>query len=184
VQKLPVETLGTSRVIRTGRSRLDAGLRPSHADGAWHGYCDQEGATSVTQPKEFDMTTRNMHLSALAAAALAATMTLAGCDQPSGSDSAATPPPPRTADKLATTTEDAVAKMPDATDDAAVTTKVKTALLAEPGLRSLEIHVDTKDGVVTLSGTPDSVTSRNRAKEVALGVAGVKSVVDQMSTKS
>jgi len=134
------------------------------------------------------MTTRNIPLSALAAA-LAATMMLTACDQPSRSGSAATPP--RTADKLAASTdklaastENAAAKVADATDDAAVTTKVKTALLAEPGLRSLEIHVDTKDGVVTLSGTPDSATSRDRAKEVTLGVAGVKNVVDQMRTKS
>ena len=134
------------------------------------------------------MTIRNIPLSALAAA-LAATMMLTACDQPSRSGSAATPP--RTADKLAASTdklaastENAVAKVADATDDAAVTTKVKTALLAEPGLRSLEIHVDTKDGVVTLSGTPDSATSRDRAKEVTLGVAGVKNVVDQMRTKS
>jgi osmotically-inducible protein OsmY len=134
------------------------------------------------------MKTRNIHLSAFAAASFAALM-LAACDQPSKSGSAATPP--RTADKLAASTdklaastENAAAKVADATDDAAVTTKVKTALLAEPGLRSLEIHVDTKDGVVTLSGTPDSAISRDRAKEVTLGVAGVKNVVDQMRTKS
>ena len=76
-------------------------------------------------------------------------------------------------------------KMASTTDDAAVTTKVKAALLAEPGLRSMEIHVDTKDGVVTLTGTPDSsAASRDKAVVVARNVAGVKDVVDQMASKS
>jgi osmotically-inducible protein OsmY len=75
-------------------------------------------------------------------------------------------------------------KVASATDDAAVTTKVKAALLAEPGLRSMEIHVDTKDGVVTLTGSPDTAANRDRAVVIARNVAGVKDVVDQMASKS
>ena len=58
------------------------------------------------------------------------------------------------------------------------------ALLAEPGLRSLQISVDTKNAAVTLSGSVDSSVSRDRAKEVASSVAGVSTVVDQLTVKS
>src|SRR5436190_7679343 len=69
-------------------------------------------------------------------------------------------------------------------DDTALTTKVKAAILAEPGLHSMDIGVDTKDAVVTLSGTVDSPPLKERAKQVASSVSGVRSVVDNLSTKS
>jgi len=54
-----------------------------------------------------------------------------------------------------------------AVDDAAITAKVKTAIMAEPGLKSMEINVDTKDAVVTLTGTVPSAPLKDRAKEIA-----------------
>lgn len=75
-------------------------------------------------------------------------------------------------------------KVATAVDDGAITAKVKAALLAEPGLSSLQISVDTKNATVTLSGAVDTPTSRDRAKQVASSVAGVSSVVDQLTVKS
>ena len=75
-------------------------------------------------------------------------------------------------------------KVAAAVDDSAITAKVKAALLAEPGLSSLQIGVDTKNATVTLSGAVDTATSRDRAKQVASSVAGVSSVVDQLTVKS
>jgi hyperosmotically inducible periplasmic protein len=70
-------------------------------------------------------------------------------------------------------------------DDAAITGKVKTALMAEPGIRSLKIDVDTKNGVVTLNGTVDTAEQKDRALQVAQNVNGVKSVViDNLQVKS
>ena len=40
-------------------------------------------------------------------------------------------------------------------DDAEITTKVKAGIFAEPGLKTLQIGVDTIKGVVTLSGSVD-----------------------------
>jgi hyperosmotically inducible protein len=71
-----------------------------------------------------------------------------------------------------------------ALDDTAITAKVKAAILAEPGLRVLQINVDTTNGVTTLSGSVDSQQSSDRAKEIAGAVAGVKSVVNQLVVKS
>ena len=142
---------------------------------------------------------QHTRLTALAAAVFAA-LALAACDQSPSSRTTASVTPPRstesspTAPQTNTTpapstamdsqSQPATDKIASATDDAAVTTKVKAALLAEPGLRSMEIHVDTKDGVVTLTGTPDSSAVRDKVVVVARNVAGVKDVVDQMASKS
>ncbi len=90
----------------------------------------------------------------------------------------------RTADKMATATDRATTKAAAAVDDAAITTKVKTAVIAEPGLSALKIDVDTKDGVVTLTGTVDSAAMKDRAQQVAQGVSGVRSVVDNLVVKA
>ncbi|KAF0190806.1 MAG: transport-associated protein [Gammaproteobacteria bacterium] len=67
-----------------------------------------------------------------------------------------------------------------AVGDTAITTKVKAAILAEPGLKVLQINVDTAKGVTTLSGTVDSQQSSDRAREIATAVAGVKEVKNQL----
>lgn len=71
-----------------------------------------------------------------------------------------------------------------ALDDTAITAKVKAAILAEPGLRVLQINVDTVKGVTTLSGSVDSQQSSDRAKEIAGAVAGVTGVENQLVVKS
>jgi osmotically-inducible protein OsmY len=71
-----------------------------------------------------------------------------------------------------------------AIDDAEITTKVKAAIFAEPGLKTLQISVDTVRGVVTLSGSVDSPTSSDRAKALAGAVAGVKEVKNRLALKS
>lgn len=129
------------------------------------------------------MNTRFSHGITLAAA-IASAFVLAACDQRNNSAAA-----PRT--DTTTATAPATQKMAAATDkvavvvdDSALTAKVKAALLAEPGLKSLQISVDTKNAAVTLSGSVDSPASRDRAKEVASSVAGVSTVVDQLTIKS
>jgi hyperosmotically inducible periplasmic protein len=68
-------------------------------------------------------------------------------------------------------------------DDAEITTKVKAGIFAEPGLKTLQIAVDTIKGVVTLSGSVDSTPSSDRAKALAGAVAGVKEVKNLLVTK-
>lgn len=60
--------------------------------------------------------------------------------------------------------------------DTWITTKVKTMMLAEPGLRSTQIKVLTEDGVVYLMGVV-SHTQGNLAAKVASKASGVKKVV-------
>src|SRR5262245_65177216 len=65
-------------------------------------------------------------------------------------------------------------KMANAVDDATITAQVKSAISAEPGLKSTNINVYTKDAVVTLTGTVPSAPLKDKAKEVASNVTGVK----------
>ncbi len=65
--------------------------------------------------------------------------------------------------------------------DAAITAKVKSALIAEPGLKSTGIDVVTEKGVVSLFGTTVSGTSRDRATQLAAAVEGVKAVENNLA---
>jgi osmotically-inducible protein OsmY len=68
-------------------------------------------------------------------------------------------------------------------DDSAITTKVKAAILKEPGLRVAEINVETFKGVVQLSGFVSSREDIDKAVKLARGVSGVKSVTNSMQLK-
>jgi hyperosmotically inducible periplasmic protein len=87
-------------------------------------------------------------------------------------------------DKMAAQGEKAADKIGSAADDAAITAKVKAAILAEPGLKSLQINVDSKGGTVTLSGNVASDNLRDRAKQIAMSTEGVKNVVDNLTIKA
>lgn len=65
-------------------------------------------------------------------------------------------------------------------DDTVITTKVKAAILKEPGLRSSQINVETFRGAVQLSGFVSSQADINRAVEVTRAVGGVTSVKNDM----
>jgi len=68
-------------------------------------------------------------------------------------------------------------------DDSVITAKVKAAVLNDSSLKSAEINVETFKGVVQLSGFVNSQADIDRAVEVARGVAGVKSVKNDMRLK-
>ena len=61
-------------------------------------------------------------------------------------------------------------------DDATITTRVKTALLNEPGVDAVHIDVNTAGGVVTLSGNVKSQGDEQKAVAVARRVSGVRDV--------
>ena len=129
--------------------------------------------------------------SALLVALAAGTLLMAGCDQraPAGSTSATSPSSTsakmdRAADKVGATVSNAADKTATVAEDAAITAKVKAAILAEPGLKSLQITVDTNGATVTLSGNVANADLKERAKQIASNTSGVKGVVDQLAVKS
>lgn len=68
-------------------------------------------------------------------------------------------------------------------DDSVVTTAVKSALLADADVRSVDFKVETRKGVVQLSGFVDDQLQLDRAVDVVSHVAGVKSVENNVSLK-
>jgi hyperosmotically inducible protein len=91
---------------------------------------------------------------------------LAACTKP---DQTTTTPPPAS---ITVGTE---------IDDAGLTMAVKTALLADPAVKSFEVKVETRKGEVILSGFVDNQVQLDRANAIANGVAGVKHVVNSLS---
>lgn len=68
-------------------------------------------------------------------------------------------------------------------DDSVITTKVKTAILEDPGLKVMQIKVATNNNVVQLSGFVDSSQMAGRAGMVASRVEGVSSVRNDLIVK-
>jgi hyperosmotically inducible periplasmic protein len=68
-------------------------------------------------------------------------------------------------------------------DSAAITSKVKAALLGDSGLKSFDIGVETFKDVVQLSGFVNSEQVKAHAGQVAAGVSGVRSVRNNLVVK-
>lgn len=100
---------------------------------------------------------------------------LAGCNR-------AETPPPNTASPSTTSAAPATT-MGVEVDDSVVTTKVKSALLGDADVKGLDIKVETRKGVVQLSGFVDNQMQIDRASTVTRGVEGVKSVDSRMTLK-
>lgn len=64
----------------------------------------------------------------------------------------------------------------EAVSDAWITTKVKSELATTEGVKSMDVSVDTKDGVVTLTGVLATEVAVKKAIAAAKSVKGVKSV--------
>ena len=77
-------------------------------------------------------------------------------------------------------TKAAASKTAEVVTDAEITSAVKTKLLADKTVGGLKLDVDTKDGVVTLSGPVHSAAERTEALRLARTTKGVKSVKNNL----
>lgn len=68
-------------------------------------------------------------------------------------------------------------------DDAAITTRVKSAFAADPQVKATEVQVETYKGTVQLSGFVDSSESAARAAQLARDIPGVRQVQNSMVIK-
>ena len=64
--------------------------------------------------------------------------------------------------------------------DAGITTNVKTKLAADDTVKAYKVDVDTRNGVVTLSGDVQSAAAKEQAIRIARQTDGVRDVVDQL----
>jgi hyperosmotically inducible periplasmic protein len=77
-------------------------------------------------------------------------------------------------------TEKAASKTGEVITDSAITSDIKTKYLAEPGVSGLDIHVETNNGVVTLTGNVKTKAEMDKALSIAHATHGVKRVVNKM----
>ena len=68
-------------------------------------------------------------------------------------------------------------------DDTVITTRVKTVLMADEGVKSADISVVTRNGEVRLSGFVNNQGQIDRALAISGGVEGVTKVSNDMSIK-
>jgi BON domain len=64
--------------------------------------------------------------------------------------------------------------------DAGITTDIKTKLAADDTVKAYQVDVDTKDHVVTLSGTVETTAAKDQAILIARQADGVRDVVDNL----
>lgn len=65
--------------------------------------------------------------------------------------------------------------------DPGITTAVKSKLAADDTVKAYKIDVDTKDHVVTLTGTVDNSAAKERAVTLARATDGVNNVIDNLT---
>jgi hyperosmotically inducible periplasmic protein len=94
-------------------------------------------------------------------------------------------------DRIATRESDGRGNAPDTDrtageviDDASVTRHVKAAFLDDPDVKGLKIDVDTREGVVYLTGTVRSEAERDRAVQLARQARGVRDVQANLKIQS
>jgi len=120
---------------------------------------------------------------------------LAACDRPARTadksdparDSVAsrstetTPRPDKAAPQPAQPVQStADAKSDTPATDAALSEKVRQALVSEHGLNARDLQVNTRNGVVTLSGKVEEKSDQERMLLVAMSIDGVRSVVSNL----
>jgi len=68
-------------------------------------------------------------------------------------------------------------------DDGEITARVKTALAGDPRTKAHQINIETRSGVVQLSGFVDSSEAKSTAEQLARAVEEVKSVDNELDVK-
>lgn len=69
-------------------------------------------------------------------------------------------------------------------DDSVITAGIKTAMLQDAQMKSMDVAVVTRKGEVQLSGFVDSELQATHAIEVAKSVSGVQSVINNLKVKN
>lgn len=69
-------------------------------------------------------------------------------------------------------------------DDAAIEAKVKMAFAQDPGVKAIEVKVDTYKGTVQLHGWVNTKEEKDRAEQIAKTIPGVKAVENKVSVKT
>ena len=92
-----------------------------------------------------------------------------------------------TAREAGATAREKTSQAADATmraiEDGRVTAKIKAKMALDESVKALDLNVDTKDSVVTVTGEVRSEAERQRALALARETAGVTKVVDHLRVR-
>jgi hyperosmotically inducible protein len=69
-------------------------------------------------------------------------------------------------------------------DDAAITTSIKSSFVSDKAVDASNIHVETLNGTVMLSGFAKDATEKETAESIARNVNGVKAVKNEIVVRS
>lgn len=124
-------------------------------------------------------------------AAVALTLGLAACGERVDT-AASTPPAPAAPAVTPAPAEPTVGQRVDNAmesaerriDDAAITASVNASLAKDPDLSAMKINVDTKSGVVTLTGPAPTSAAKDRATSLAQSVEGVAGVNNNLEVRA
>lgn len=106
------------------------------------------------------------------ALSLAFTLGLAACSKTETTAVVPSDPPAASTTPVAT-----------AIDDTVVTSRVKSALMADDTVKSFDVSVETVQGEVRLSGMVDTQAQHDQAVSLARAVEGVTSVKNELTVK-
>jgi osmotically-inducible protein OsmY len=68
-------------------------------------------------------------------------------------------------------------------DDSVITTKIRSSIIAEKGIDSTGISIETNKGHVLLTGAVKTASQRQRAEQIARTTAGVSSVSNRIEVR-
>ena len=66
------------------------------------------------------------------------------------------------------------------TKDGIITDQVRRRLVSDPDVKGYTVKVETKEGVVTLSGTVETEKAKSKTEKLTKKVRGVKGVVNKL----
>jgi osmotically-inducible protein OsmY len=105
----------------------------------------------------------------------------AGCAPARKNSTGAKEPTAAAGQNVGDKTEDAATNVAETTTDATITAAVKMKFAADRTIDTSKIDVDTKDHLVTLTGTVYSKVAADKAVALARRVEGVKGVARQLT---
>ena len=73
--------------------------------------------------------------------------------------------------------------MGDSVDDLILLSRIKTNLIKEPGVRSLNVDIDVHNGTVTLNGMTGSPTEKQKVLSVVRSTSPDSAIVDNLQVK-
>ena len=103
---------------------------------------------------------------------------------PAVADDADTATPARATTSQSDRAMESDRSMGEVVDDATIVAKVKSSLLSSSEVEGLDVNVDARNGVVTLSGSADTMAERASAERLAKAADGVKSVDNKIEIKA